>query len=101
LMQQDLLLLFALGMCRLGMVASILRVLLGLTRMLLALRVVIFAMSLGSGAMRLGRVLVMLRRLVMFVFHLMFPDWPTNSAVAQMGINSDCRTRQSWSKKEA
>jgi hypothetical protein len=75
---KPLLLLGALGLRRLGMLACILRVLLGLVRIFLALDVVILAVSLGSGTMRLCRGLVMFRRLVVCVLHVVFSCWPKN-----------------------
>jgi hypothetical protein len=59
-------------MRRLGMLACILCMLLGLGRVLFALCVIILAVRLGSGSMGLRRGLVMFRRLVMSVFHFDF-----------------------------
>lgn len=73
-----LLLLGALGLRRLGMLAGILRVLLGLGRIFLALGVVVTAVSRGRGTMRLCCGFVMFRCLVVCVFHVEFSCWPKN-----------------------
>ena len=66
----------ALGLRRLGMLAGILRVLLGLVGMLLALGVVVAAVSRGRGTMRLRRGFMMFRCCVVCVFHVEFSCWP-------------------------
>jgi hypothetical protein len=55
-----------------GMLACVLRVLLGLGGVLLTLHMVVLAVRLGGGAMGLRRGLVVFRRFVVFVFHLVF-----------------------------
>jgi hypothetical protein len=75
---KPLLLLGALGLCRLGMLIGILRVLLGLGRIFLALGVVVAAVSRGRGTMRFCCGFVMFRCLVVCVFHVKFSCWPKN-----------------------
>jgi hypothetical protein len=64
----QLLLLLALGMCRVGLLVRCLRMLLRTRRVLLALGMVALAVMFGSGTMRLGGVLVVFGCLVMLVF---------------------------------
>ena len=79
----------ALGLRRLGMLAGILRVLLGLGRIFLALGVVVAAVSRGRGTMRLCRGLVMFRRLIVRVFHFGFSHIGREiSAASKSGLNS-------------
>ena len=72
-----------------GMLACILRVLLGLGRMLFALGMVVLAVSFGGSTMRLCRRLVMFRRLIVRVFHFGFSHIGREiSAASKSGLNS-------------
>jgi len=63
-----LLLLLALGMCRVGLLVRSLRMLLGTDRVFLALGVVALAVMFGGGTMGLGGVFVVFGSLVVLVF---------------------------------
>jgi hypothetical protein len=94
---KTLALLGAFAVRRFGMFVRGLCVLLGLGRVILALGMIIPAVSVGSGPMGLCCRFVVFRRLVVCVFHIDFPYWPTNLGCHKSDLNSGCSAWQSCS----